>query len=569
MKQARRLVVARGEWWRHGVIYHIYPRSFCDSNGDGVGDLAGVTARLDYLNDGTPSSLGVDAIWLSPFYPSPMKDFGYDVSDYTDVHPLFGRLEDFDTLVTEAHARGMRVIVDLVPNHTSDQHPWFIESRSSRRSPKRDWYVWADPKPDGSAPNNWMSAFPRAGRAWTFDEPTGQWYLHSFLPEQPDLNWWSPEVREAMDGVMRFWLDRGVDGFRIDVAHRMAKDPQLRDNPLVEMGDDGASGMERAIRLARKRLDLYDEDWPEVHEILRRFRRTLDGYDDRMAVGEVYVLDLRKLARYYGSGRDELHLAHNFVFLHQPWKPEAFRSVVDEYASLLPADAWPAQFLGNHDHSRVASRYDEGGNGPARARVGAMMVLTLRGTPFLYYGEELGMLDGEIPPDRIVDVDGRDPERTPMQWDSSPGAGFSLPGGGSRPGGGARAARAVEPWLPVAANADRVNVEVERDDPNSMLSLYRRLIWYRKGSAALRWGSYRSLPDVPESLYAFVREAPEERLLVVLNFGDEPVRWLADPDLGDAAQVEQSTDPARAAGRVRLADLVIAGNEGLILRPHR
>ncbi len=513
--------MAGGEWWRHGVIYHIYPRSFSDANGDGVGDLAGITARLDYLNDGTPDSLGVDAIWLSPFYPSPMKDFGYDVADYTGVDPLFGTLEDFDTLVTEAHARGIRVVVDLVPNHTSDQHPWFLESRSSLQSPKRDWYVWADSKPDGQPPNNWMSAFPRAGRAWTFEEPTGQWYLHSFLPEQPDLNWWSPEVRAAMDEVMRFWLDRGVDGFRIDVAHRMAKDPQLRDNPLVAMGDEhDPTGQARARRLAEMQLELYDEDWPEVHEILRRFRRTLDAYDDRMAVGEVYVLDLRKLARYYGSGRDELHLAHNFVFLHQPWKPEAFRSVVDEYTALLPADAWPAQFLGNHDHSRAASRYDEGGNGPARARVGAMMVLTLRGTPFLYYGEELGMLDGEIPPERVVDVDGRDPERTPMQWDASPGAGFSLPGG----------------------------------------------IWYRKGSEALRSGSYRSLPDVPESLYAFVREAPEERLLVVLNFGGAPVHWPAGSELGDSARIELSTDPARQPGPVGLPDLVIAGDEGAVLR---
>jgi alpha-glucosidase len=557
-QRIRRLVVAGGEWWRHGVIYQIYPRSFSDASGDGVGDLAGITARLDYLNDGTPDSLGVDAIWLSPFYPSPMKDFGYDVADYTGVDPLFGTLEDFDTLVTEAHARGIRVVVDLVPNHTSDQHPWFLESRSSLQSPKRDWYVWADSKPDGQPPNNWMSAFPRAGRAWTFEEPTGQWYLHSFLPEQPDLNWWSPEVRAAMDEVMRFWLDRGVDGFRIDVAHRMAKDPQLRDNPLVAMGDEhDPTGQARARRLAEMQLELYDEDWPEVHEILRRFRRTLDAYDDRMAVGEVYVLDLRKLARYYGSGRDELHLAHNFVFLHQPWKPEAFRSVVDEYTALLPADAWPAQFLGNHDHSRAASRYDEGGNGPARARVGAMMVLTLRGTPFLYYGEELGMLDGEIPPERVVDVDGRDPERTPMQWDASPGAGFSLPGGGAAP---------PEPWLPVAASAERINVEVEREDPTSMLSLCRRLIWYRKGSEALRSGSYRSLPDVPESLYAFVREAPEERLLVVLNFGGAPVHWPAGSELGDSARIELSTDPARQPGPVGLPDLVIAGDEGVVLR---
>ncbi len=549
--------MAQGDWWRHGVIYHIYPRSFADSNGDGVGDLAGITSRLDYLNDGTPDSLGVDAIWLSPFYPSPMRDFGYDVADYTGVDPLFGTLEDFDTLAAEAHARGIRVIVDLVPNHTSDQHPWFVESRGSRDNPKRNWYVWADSRHGDQPPNNWMSAFPRAGRAWTFDQRTGQWYLHSFLPEQPDLNWWSPEVRAAMDEVMRFWLDRGVDGFRIDVVHRMAKDPELRDNPLIEVDADDPNGVVRAQRLASTGVQLYDEDWPEVHEILRRFRRTLDSYDDRMAVGEVYLLDLRKLARYYGTGRDELHLAHNFVFLHQPWKPQAFRSVVDEYAGLLPANAWPAQFLGNHDHPRVATRYDEGGNGPARARVAAMMVLTLRGTPFVYYGEELGMVDGEIPPDRVVDIDGRDPERTPMQWDASPGAGFSpeVPG---RP--------RAEPWLPVAASAPRRNVEVERGDPRSMLSLYRRVIWYRKGSAALRKGGYRSLPDAPESLYAYLREAPEERLLVALNFGSEPVPWTTPDDLGDDATVELSTDPDRHSGPIRLPDLVIGPNEGLVLR---
>jgi alpha-glucosidase len=551
--------VAQADWWRHGVIYHIYPRSFADSNGDGVGDLAGITSRLDYLNDGTPGSLGVDAIWLSPFYPSPMRDFGYDVADYTGVDPLFGTLEDFDTLAAEAHARGIRVIVDLVPNHTSDQHPWFVESRSSRDNPRRDWYVWADSRHGDQPPNNWMSAFPRAGRAWTFEEQTGQWYLHSFLAAQPDLNWWSPEVRTAMDEVMRFWLDRGVDGFRIDVAHRMAKDPELRDNPLIEVDEDkdDPTGIARARRLAKTGLELYDEDWPEVHEILRRFRRTLDSYDDRMAVGEVYLLDLRKLARYYGTGRDELHLAHNFVFLHQPWKPEAFRSVVDEYAGLLPADAWPAQFLGNHDHPRVASRYDEGGNGEARARVGAMMILTLRGTPFVYYGEELGMVDGEIPPDRAVDIDGRDAERTPMQWDAQPGAGFSPPVPGRPP---------VEPWLPVAASAPRYNVAVERDDPRSMLSLYRHIIWYRKGSAALRQGSYRSFPDAPESLYAFVREASEERLLVALNFGGEPVRWTTPPELGEDAAVELSTDPDRQAGPVRLSELVIRPDEGVVLR---
>jgi len=542
--------VATGDWWKHGVVYQIYPRSFADGNGDGVGDLPGITSRLDHLNDGTPDSLGVDAIWLSPFYPSPMADFGYDVSDYTGVHPDFGTLDDFDRLVAEAHARGIRVVVDLVPNHTSDQHPWFLESRSSRDSPKRDWYVWADPKPDGSPPNNWTSSFPPAGRAWTFDEATGQWYLHSFLPEQPDLNWWNPEVRAAMDDVMRFWLDRGVDGFRVDVAHKMARDPELRDNPLVDLGEgeDQLSGPEMARRLAGQQR--YDQDWPEVHEILRRFRRTLEEYDDRMAVGEVYLLELATLAGYYGQGADELHLVHNFVFVHQPWKAEAFRAIVDEFWSLLPEGAWPAWFLGNHDHSRVATRYDEGGNGQARARVAAMMVLTLRGTPFLYQGEELGMADGEIPPDRVIDIDGRDPERTPVQWDGTPSAGFTT----------------GDPWLPVPESARQVNVAVQREDPRSMLSLYRRLLWYRKGSAALRQGGYRSLTDTPGGLYAYLRTEGDERLLVALNFTGRPLRYDAGA-LAPAGRLEFSTDPDRPAGeQVGLGPLEVGPDEGMVVR---
>jgi alpha-glucosidase len=543
--------VATGAWWRHGVVYQIYPRSFADADGDGVGDLAGIPARLDHLNDGTPRSLGVDAIWLSPFYPSPMADFGYDVADYCDVDPVFGTLGDFDRLVAEAHARGIRVVIDLVPNHTSDRHPWFLESRSSRDNPKRDWYVWGDPKPDGSPPNNWISAFPRAGRAWTFDEATGQWYLHSFTPEQPDLNWWNPEVREAMDEVMRFWLDRGVDGFRVDVAHKMARDPELRDNPLVDLdeADLDESGEARARRRAKlKSVPRNDEDWPEVHEIVRRFRRTLDGYDDRMAVGEVYLLDLERLARYYGSGQDEFHLAHNFVFLIQPWKAEAFRSVVDRFTGLLPAGAWPAWMLSNHDVSRIASRYDEGGNGQARARVAAMLLLTLRGTPFVYMGDEIGQADGEVPPDQVVDVDGRDPERTPMQWDGSPGAGFST----------------GDPWLPVGSQAASVNVAAQRDDPASMFGLYRQLIWYRKGSAALR-GDYRSLPGTPGGCYAYLRTAGDERLLVALNFTGQPLDYEVDgPDTG---RLELATDPARALGDpVGLHPLRLGPDEGVVVR---
>jgi alpha-glucosidase len=547
--------LGRGDWWRHGVIYQIYPRSFADADGDGVGDLAGITARLAHLNDGTPGSLGVDAVWLSPFYPSPMADFGYDVADYTGVDPVFGTLDDFDRLVANAHAHGIRVVIDLVPNHSSDRHPWFLESRSSRDNPKRDWYVWADSRPDGGPPNNWMSAFPPAGRAWTFDEPTGQWYLHSFTPEQPDLNWWNPEVREAMDDVMRFWLDRGVDGFRVDVAHKMARDPELLDNPLVELDSEDLRGSQESRDSRRAKLKSVprrDEDWPEVHEILRRFRRTLDAYEDRMAVGEVYLLDLERLARYYGSGQDEFHLAHNFVFLTQPWKADAFRSVVDEFSRLLPADAWPAWMLGDHDVSRVASRYDEGGNGRARARVAAMLLLTLRGTPFIYMGDEIGQADGEIPPGRVVDVDGRDPQRTPVQWDGSPGAGFS-------PGG------AAEPWLPVGPEAARVNVAGQRDDPASMLTLYRRLIWFRKGSPALHRGAYRSLPDAPGGCYAYLRTAGDERLLVALNFTGEELEYeAAGPERG---RLELSTDPARPAGEeLALRPLRLGPDEGVIVR---
>ena len=539
-------------WWRHGVIYQIYPRSFADANGDGVGDLAGITSRLGHLNDGTPGSLGVDAIWLSPFYPSPMADFGYDVADYTDVDPVFGTIDDFDRLVEAAHARGIRVVVDLVPNHTSDQHPWFLESRSSRDNPKRDWYVWANSRPDGGPPNNWMSAFPRAGRAWTFDEATGQWYLHSFTPEQPDLNWWNPEVRQAMDEVMRFWLDRGVDGFRVDVAHKMARDPELLDNPLVELDEEDLQTTQEARdrRLAKlKSIPRRDEDWPEVHEILRRFRRTLDAYDDRMAVGEVYLLDLERLARYYGSGEDEFHLAHNFVFLTQPWKAEALRSVVDEFNGLLPPDAWPAWMLGDHDISRIASRYDEGGNGQARARVAAMLLLTLRGTPFLYMGDEIGQADGEIPPDRVVDVDGRDPERTPVQWDATPGAGFT----------------AGDPWLPAGPETARVNVAAQRDDPASMLSLYRRLIWYRKGSTALHGGGYRSLPDVPGGCYAYARTAGDERLLVALNFTGESLAYQVGE--ADRGRLELSTNPSRPTGEeLSLRPLRLGPDEGVVVR---
>jgi len=536
--------VTLGDWWRHGVVYQIYPRSFQDSNGDGIGDLPGITSRLDYLNDGTPGSLGVDAIWISPFYPSPQLDFGYDVADYTDVDPDYGTLADFDELVSEAHRRGIRVIVDFVPNHTSDRHRWFVESRSSRDNPKRGWYVWRDPAPDGGPPNNWRSTFARVGSAWTLDPATGQYYLHSFLPGQPDLEWWNEDVRAAMNDVLRFWLDRGVDGFRIDVAHKMAKDPDLGDNPP----DADAPG-------ARRR----DEDWePAIHEILRQFRRTIDGYDDRLAVGEVFILDPRRVVRYYGDALDELQLAFNFSFLRQPWRAPAFREAVSLYEAALPAGAWPDYALSNHDHSRARSRYDPADPMRAlrRARVAMLMLLTLRGTPFLYQGEEIGQADGEVPPERVVDVDGRDPERTPMQWAAGPGAGFTT----------------GEPWLPLGREANTVNVAAQSSDPDSMLSFTRRAIWFRKSSAALRAGTIRILDPEPDVL-AYLREVDGERLAVALDFSgrDRRVDLVtalrgAGVDARRGAVVLATEAGAAAATSIDLQAVELRGDSGIVVR---
>jgi alpha-glucosidase len=535
-------------WWRDGVIYQIYPRSFQDSDGDGNGDLPGITSRLDYLA-GSEHSLGVDAIWLSPFYPSPMADFGYDVADYCDVDPVFGTLADFDALLAEAHRREIRVIVDLVPNHTSDRHPWFLESRSSRTNPKRDWYVWADPKPDGSPPNNWRSAFvARQVEAWTLDPTTGQYYLHSFLREQPDLNWWNPDVREAFDGILRFWLDRGVDGFRIDVAHRMARDPDLRDNP--ERGLPPGEHLKSWTDEDAPR----DEDWPEVHEILRRFRRTLDAYDARMAIGEVFILDPNRLVRYYGEHDDELHMAFNFSFLRAPWSASALRDEVELLERLVPPSAWPDHTLSNHDNPRTVSRYAPAGDvavGRRRARLAALMLLTLRGTPFLYYGEEIGMADTPIPPERVLDVAGRDPERTPMPWDGSRSGGFTT----------------GEPWLPMGAETGAVNVEAQGADPSSMLAFYRDVIRLRRSTPALRSGSYATVEGMPDDVFAYVREAAGERWFVALNFGRSSVA-VAPPGEGT---MRISTDPARLLREPVVGPTVLGPEEGIVIEldaPH-
>ena len=388
------------------MIYQIYPRSWADGDGDGVGDLPGICGQLDHLA-GAPESLGVDAIWLSPFYASPMVDFGYDVSDHRAVDPTFGTLADFDALLTAAHARGIRVLVDYVPNHTSDQHPWFRDARSSRSSRRRDWYVWADPAPRGGAPNNWPSAFAATGPAWTFDACSGQYYLHSYTSAQPDLNWQNPEVRAAMIGVLRFWLARGVDGVRIDAAHRLGKDSQLRDNPAVLAGR--RTDLDPNVRERFRHID-----HPPVHEILRELRQAIDGYDDRVAVGEVGVATppgwpVTTAPARAAPGVLVPAVAAAVLGGGLPRHHRGDRGGV-------PTDAWPAYALSNHDLSRATSRLTGPGDFGVRARVVATVLLTLRGTPFLYYGEEIGMTDGPVLPEQAADPDGRDGCRTPMQW---------------------------------------------------------------------------------------------------------------------------------------------------------
>lgn len=513
-------------WWRRAVFYEIYVRSFQDTDGDGVGNLAGITQRLDYLNDGTPRSLGVDALWLTPINPSPMFDFGYDVSDYCAVDPLFGDLADLDRLIAEAHRRQIRVILDLVPNHSSHLHPWFVDSRASRSSAKRDWYIWRDPAPDGGPPNNWVASF--GGPAWTFDAATGQYYLHSFLAEQPDLNWRNPAVVAAMQDTLRFWLARGVDGFRVDVIHKMIKDDRFRDNPPPDESDG------HPLRDYFGQQHIWDHDRPEVHDIIRDWRRMLDAHGERMMVGEVYLLEPEKVARYHGTDNDELPLAFNFAFQWTPWDAALFRQRVEEVERLWPPGAQPTYVLSSHDAPRHRTRFDDDLPGAPRARLAALLLLTLRGTPFLYYGEEIGMRDVAIPADRRRDPLGkrfpglgRDPERTPMQWDASPHAGFS------------RAA----PWLPLAPDAATVNVAAQLDDPTSLLSFYRRVIWWRKRTPAVLDGTLTVL-DGPPDTFLYLRALGAQRLVVALNFAAEPRRVT----LPGAGRVVLSTILSRDGG---------------------
>ncbi|MGY0710137.1 alpha-amylase family glycosyl hydrolase [Azospirillum argentinense] len=522
-------------WWQSGVIYQVYPRSFQDSNGDGVGDLPGIPARLDHLQ-----ALGVDALWVSPIYPSPMADFGYDVSDYTGIHPLFGTMEDFDRLLAELHRRGMKLILDFVPNHSSDRHPWFQASRSSRSDPKRDWYIWRDPAPDGGPPNNWLSEF--GGGAWEWDAATGQYYYHAYLKEQPDLNWRNPALREAMLDALRVWLDRGVDGFRVDAIHHLIKDARFRDNPPNPGWREGMSPVRRLIRL-------HTVDQPEVHDAIAAMRRVADGYDpDRLLIGEAY-LPIDQLMAYYGADLTGFQLPFNFHLLSTPWEAKALAALIRTYEAALPPGGWPNWVLGNHDRSRVASRLGRG-----QARVAAMLLLTLRGTPTLYQGDEIGMTDVAIPPDRVQDPWeknipglglGRDPVRTPIPWDGGPQGGFTT----------------GEPWLPLGPDHERVNVAAQAADPFSMLALHRALLALRRAEPALSVGRYE-LVSAENDVLSYERRHGTGRFRVLLNLSAAERTVDAVPD---AAHIRLSThldrggEPVSGALRLRPDEGVVIG----------
>jgi alpha-glucosidase len=519
-------------WWQRGIVYQIYPLSFHDSNGDGKGDLSGIRERLDYLE-----WLGIDAIWISPIYPSPMADFGYDVSDYCNIAPMFGTLADFQKLVEDVHRRGMKVILDFVPNHTSDQHPWFVESRSSRDNPRRDWYIWRDPGPGGGPPTNWLSQF--GGPAWEYDARTGQYYYHAFLKAQPDLNWRNPEVRCAMYDVIRFWLERGVDGFRIDVLWHLIKDDQFRDNPPNPGYQPGDSEH-------RRLLERYTTDRPEIHELVAEMREVFESYNERVMIGEIY-LPVERLVAYYGLDRPGVHLPFNFQLIQAPWNAGEIDRMIVEYDRAVPDEEWPNWVLGNHDQHRIATRV-----GAAQARVAGMLLLTLRGTPTLYYGDEIGMEDVQIPGDRVQDPYeknqpglglGRDPQRTPMQWDATPNAGFTT----------------GEPWLPVADNYLARNVKALSADPSSILSFYRALIRLRHERRALNVGSYREVL-CEGNIMVFERASGDERLAVVLNFGHEPERVT----LRRRGSVLLSTHVDRRRDAVE-SELRLRPDEGIIL----
>jgi alpha-glucosidase len=492
-------VTAQRQWWQDAVIYQIYPRSFADSNGDGIGDLRGITAHLGYLAD----TLGVDAVWLSPIYPSPQVDFGYDVSDFTGIDPTFGTLGDFDDLIREAHTRDLRIIIDFVPNHTSDQHPWFVESRSSRTNPKRNWYVWADPAADGGPPSNWTSE--QGGSTWEYDKATGQYYLHSFAVSMPDLNWRNPDLRAAMLDVLRFWLHRGVDGIRIDVAHLIAKDPDFTDNP--EVPHPTTNPADRQHPDYDTQLHVNDRLHPDLHAYLREMRSLLDRIGQetnrpRVAIGEIEVLPWDRWSMFFGAQLDELHLPFNFHIIEAEWTADGLRDSIAAQEAALPAGAWPNYVLSNHDRPRLITRH-----GPHSARLGLLLLLTVRGTPTLYYGDELALPDLQLPPSMWRDPLGRDQSRAPMPWRPGGDRGFCPDGG-------------APPWLPASPGDD---VATQLADPHSTLNLTRQLLRLRRDRPELQSGAMTLMTGIPNGCLGYTRRGPDGTSVIVMNFTGKSV----------------------------------------------
>jgi len=535
-------------WQNVNALYQIYPRSFYDASGDGIGDLNGITTKLKYLK-GAVGSLGVDAIWISPFYTSPMVDFGYDIANYCDVDPLFGTLNDFRNLLSQAHHYDIKVMVDFVPNHTSDQHEWFIDSKSSKNSSKRDYYVWQDAKSDGSAPNNWLSTF--GGSAWQWHEDTQQYYLHSFLKEQPDLNWDNPDVRAAMADVLRFWLDIGVDGFRVDVARYISKDTQYRDESInVTYGKSSAT--EDPYQSLVHNRSQYG---PRLFDFLNELTQVVDKYDDRIMIFEDYPVENLSIAEQYRAFYDVhpgVGMPFNFQGMYCQWDANAFGSFIDSFQDILHVDERPLYCFGNHDQPRIASRF-----GSEQARLLALLQLTLPGLPVIYNGEELGMENADIAPNEMQDPAGnytpgigmgRDPQRTPLQWSAEQYAGFSQ----------------AKPWLPVGEHYTTLNVKNETSDNDSFLTLYRALLALRRNDITLRDGDFQLTSQNPSQVLTYRRQSSEGGYIVALNFSSE----VKKVDIGSPGEVVMSTHPAFTPDFSE-AQLVLKPYEGVLVRVNR
>jgi alpha-glucosidase len=519
------------QWWQKSVIYEIYPRSFMDSNGDGVGDLKGITDKLDYIQ-----WLGVDTIWIGPFYPSPMADFGYDITDYKQVHPLFGNLKDLDNLIQEAHKRKIKVIIDFVPNHTSDQHPWFKESSASKNNGRHDWYLWHQGDGKGNPPNNWISVF--GGSAWEWNDQRQEFYYHAFLKEQPDLNLRNLKVQEAIFDVMDFWLDRGIDGLRIDVMWHLYKDSLLRENPS---NPDYRKDQPEYDKL----LPFYSTDNPDVLEVICKMRKVIDKYPERMMMGEMY-LSIHQTVSYYGPDNTGAHLPGNFTLLLLPWDARKIAIAIDECESSLPGGAWPNWVLGNHDRPRLATRI-----GKEQVRVAAILLLTLRGTPTMYYGDELGMSNVAIPREEMQDPQGkkmnlnRDSYRTPMLWNGDKNSGFT----------------AGKPWLRVSEEYKKLNVEAQKADKASLLWLYKRLLELRKSNPVLETGDYLPLPS-DQTILAYVRQHGTQRLMVILNLGDKPAMFT-NTKFAFASEIVLDSNLKKIGKKVRFP-IELEANEGIV-----